>query len=255
MTYAAEHKLYPKRCDLPQSADTIMVFMPLHFDQIISVLKIPIEELRDLNPQYRRDVIPADANTGYALMLSAEQSLQFAFWEDSIYNYKRQEYFPDNRLVVHPSDTKYAATPPTGRAAINYTVKSGDVLGSIAGWFNVKVSDLKYWNDISGNNIKAGQRLVIYVPKNKEEHYKMIAQARSGKTAGKQPNKQTNEPTQKQPAGNVKYEYYEVKNGDTLWSIAQKFPGVSDEDILKLNNITNAKKIQPGQKLKIRIIS
>jgi membrane-bound lytic murein transglycosylase D len=254
MSYAPEHKLYSKPSDLPEISDTIMIYKPLHFEQITSILQISIEKLRNMNPQYRRDVIPANEDKGYVLMLSAEQSLQFASFEDSIFNYRRNNYFPNNRLVVNPSDTKYPVTSPTGRAAIYYTVKSGDVLGLIADWFNVKVSDLKYWNDISGNLIKPGQRLIVYVPKNKEEHYKMVSQARSGKqnTTTKQT---TSVQTQKQTDENVKYEYYEVKNGDTLWSITKKFPGVSNDDIIKLNDITDEKKIKPGQKLKIRVNS
>jgi len=260
MTYASEHKLYSKPANLPEVTDTIMVFQPLHFEQVSQILQIPVEKLRDMNPQYRRDVIPANENKSYALKLSEEQSLQFASFEDSIYNYNRQHYFPNNRLVVTPSDTKYAVVAPDGRAAIYYTVKSGDVLGKIAEWFNVRVTDLRYWNDISGNIIKAGQRLVIYVPKNKEEHYKAVAQARSGKSASTtKPTTTTatqtsSSQTSKQSNDDKNYEYYVVKSGDTLWSIAQKYPGVSNEDILRLNNITDVKKIKPGQKLKIRTI-
>jgi membrane-bound lytic murein transglycosylase D len=208
MSYASDHKLYPKTTDLPEISDTIIIFQPLHFEQISSILQISVDELRTMNPQYRRDVVPANENKGYSIVLTADQSLDFASFEDSIFNYRRQNYFPNNRLVVNPSDTKYPVTAPTGRAAIYYTVKSGDVLGSIAGWFNVKVSDLKYWNDISGNMIKPGKRLVVYVPKNKEEHYKMVAQARSGKSSNSSTKQTTTTQTaQNKPASNAKYEY------------------------------------------------
>ena len=257
MTYATEHNLYPKPANLPEISDTIMIYQPLHFEQVSQILQIPVETLRDMNPQYRRDVIPAKEDKSYALKLTSEQSLLFASYEDSIYNHRRQHYFPNNRLVVTPSDTKYSVVAPDGRAAVYYTVKSGDVLGKIAEWFNVRVSDLRYWNDISGNMIKVGQRLVIYVPKNKEEHYKAVAQARSGKstsTTTTTTNKTASSQTQNQTSENKNYEYYVVKSGDTVWTIAQKYPGVTNEDILRLNNITDAKKIKPGQKLKIRVI-
>jgi membrane-bound lytic murein transglycosylase D len=57
-------------------------------------------------------------------------------------------------------------------------------------------------------------------------------------------------PTQK-VANNDNYVYYTVKQGDTLWEIARDYPGVSESDIMKLNNLGYADKIQPGQKLKI----
>ena len=48
------------------------------------------------------------------------------------------------------------------------------------------------------------------------------------------------------------YVYYQVKNGDTVWEIAKKFPGVTEQDILRLNNLTGSEKIMPGQQLKIQ---
>ena len=254
MTYAEEHNLYPNPTSLPTVSDTIMINQPLHFEQIAAILQIPVETIRDLNPQYKRDVIPAKTKS-YALKLSYDNSMLFASFEDSIYNHNRQKYFPDNRLVVNPSTTNYAVTPPDGRAAISYTVKSGDAVGLIADWFNVRTSDLRYWNNINGNLIRVGQRLTVYVPKNREEHYKAVAQSRSAKSSSAN-NQQTARTTAAQNvADDSNYEYYVVKSGDNLWTIAQKYPGVSNEDILRLNNITDARRIRPGQRLKIRRLS
>ena len=47
------------------------------------------------------------------------------------------------------------------------------------------------------------------------------------------------------------YIYYTVKSGDTLWDIAKKYSGVTDTDIMRLNDIDNPGKIKPGQRLKI----
>ena len=48
------------------------------------------------------------------------------------------------------------------------------------------------------------------------------------------------------------YVYYKVKNGDSVWEIARKFPGVSDQDILRLNNLSSGDRIHPGQQIKIK---
>ena len=52
---------------------------------------------------------------------------------------------------------------------------------------------------------------------------------------------------------NSSYVYYTVRKGDNLWTIAKKYPGVSNYDIMKLNNISNAKNLVIGQKLKIKV--
>ncbi len=50
------------------------------------------------------------------------------------------------------------------------------------------------------------------------------------------------------------YITYRVRQGDSLWEIARKYPGVSETDLTRLNKITDASKIQPGQLLKIKPI-
>ena len=49
-----------------------------------------------------------------------------------------------------------------GGNAVRYKVRSGDVLGSIAKRYHVTVEQLRQWNGIRGNMIKAGQTLLIY---------------------------------------------------------------------------------------------
>jgi candidate lytic murein transglycosylase; glycoside hydrolase family 23 len=49
--------------------------------------------------------------------------------------------------------------------------------------------------------------------------------------------------------------YYTIRRGDNLWSIAKKYPGVSNRDIMKWNGLSEkmVKNLKPGQKLKIKI--
>jgi membrane-bound lytic murein transglycosylase D len=53
-------------------------------------------------------------------------------------------------------------------------------------------------------------------------------------------------------ADSGEYITYRVREGDNLWVIARKYPGVSETDITRLNNIADASKIKPGQLLKIK---
>ena len=141
---------------------------------------------------------------------------------------------------------------PTNRDKLIYTVKSGDNLGYISSWYNVKASDIRYWNNVRGNMIRVGQKLNIYVPKGKTSKYTDInklsfeqKQKRIGKTTSR-PEEIKSKPLDKS------YVYYKVRYGDTLWEIAKKYAGVSENDIMKLNNITNGRSLKAGQYIKIK---
>jgi membrane-bound lytic murein transglycosylase D len=259
MNYYKEHNLKPKSIDLPLANDTIMITKPLNLAQVSSVLGIPIKLLEDMNPQYRRDIIPAYGNKSYSLRIPMVYTSAFIDMEDSIYSYKDSVYFNPDKMITNPTaiNTKYYYEPPSDKYdKLHYTVKSGDNLGFIAMWYHVRLSDLRYWNNIRRNMIRSGQRLSIYVPKSKYEKYKKIntmsfaqKQATIGKTVSPNNNQTVNFDIADLDGD---FEYYTVKSGDTLWDIAKKFPGVTDTDIMRLNSLDNASKIKPGQKLKIK---
>lgn len=257
MTYHAEHLIQPRPATIPMETDTIMISDLLHFDQASKITGISKEELRNLNPQYRRDIVPSQKQA-YPLRIPSDFTEKFITFEDSIFSYQREKYFASNRLVVNPSNNYNAPAAPKNKAKIYYTVKSGDAVGLIADWYDVYSSDLRYWNNIHRNIIKVGQKLVVYVPKNKVSHYSKInsmsysqKQALNGRTVKTTAKVETDKPVNM----SGEFEYYTVRRGDNLWTIAKKYPGVSNSDIMKLNGITNAAKISPGQRLKIPLKS
>ena len=111
---------------------------------------------------------------------------------------------------------------------IRYRVRRGDYLGKIANKYGVRVSEIKRWNGLRSNNLRIGQRLTIH-PR------KPIATTASN--------------TNTKVADGAS-RIYTVKNGDSLWSISQKFPGVTIQNIKKWNDISG-NNIKPGTKLKI----
>jgi membrane-bound lytic murein transglycosylase D len=256
MNYYSEHNLSPAKIDLPIISDTIHVTEPLHLQQVSEVLRIPMKEIRDLNPQYSQDIIPAGKKV-YSLCLPDEYTLKFIDYEDSIYAYKDSLFFDPSKNIVTPTSSYAGYTPEApGKdyVKLTYTVKSGDNLGFISEWYNVSISDLKYWNDIRRNMIRSGQKLTIYKHKSKASKYQNInslsfaeKQARIGKTVN------TTElpgPLAQNLSGD--YVIYTVQSGDTLWDIAKKYSGVTESDIMRLNNLSDGDKIRPGQQLKIK---
>ena len=254
MTYPEEHQLYPVPAALPKTTDTIMITKPLHFKQVAKLMNIKIDYLRDLNPQYRRDVIPA-GKKAYPLRLGYNYVNDFVTVEDSIYKVDRNKYFPEGKLIVSPAKTYYPPVVPKGHEKVYYTVKQGDAIGLIAQWFHVRTSDLRYWNNIHRNLIRVGQKLVIYVPKSKVSKYKKINSmtfAQKQASIGKKVSTSTASIKKSKQPEDPNYIYYTVRRGDNLWSIAKKFSGVTNESIMKLNNISDVRKISPGQRLKIK---
>ena len=255
MNYYREHDLYPADIELPIAADTIMVHNKLHLKQVSDVLDIPLKELRDMNPQYTRDIIPATGKS-YALSIPFNYTAQFIDLKDSIFGYKDSVYF-DNPSVVTPhyaSRTFVPRAPSGNMTRLYYTVKPGDNLGYISQWYNVRISDLRYWNNIRRNLIRGGQKLVVYVPKKKSAYYAKINHmsfSEKQRAAGISVPGET--VTASVPVEeNSDYIYYTVRSGDTIWDIAKKFPGVSDSDIIKINHFSYSEKIKPGQRIKIK---
>ncbi len=257
MYYYDFHRLNPRKVVLPLMTDTIMIDQKLHLKQVAEVLDIPVEQLRDMNPQYRKDIVPG-GDKKYPLLIPANMTNVFLDNEETIYHYKDSVFFdPYKNVIKTPvSRDAYVPDPPgDNMAAINYTIKSGDNLGYISSWFHVKTADLRYWNNIRGNLIRAGQKLVIYVPDSKASYYKKFTSMSfedKQKSIGKTVAAKKTSPTNITASNSDNYVYYTVKSGDSPWTIAKKFQGVSESDIMSLNNIKDPKSIKPGQKLKIK---
>ncbi len=254
MNYYPEHNLVPREIDLPLYTDTIMVRQELHLRQVSEVLGIPLQLLRDLNPQYRRDILP-EREEGFSLTLPFNQTTRYIDYQDSILAYKDDEFFNEENRIINPTYSRYVPEPPTGKVKLTYTVKSGDNLGYIAEWYHVRLSDLRYWNNIRSNLIRAGQKLAIYVSPGNVDRYRPID---SMSFEEKQrligaPVNTSNSSSQviAEEDSDGEFIYYRVRSGDTIWDIARKYPGVSDSDILRLNNLRHGDKIVPGQMLKI----
>jgi len=274
MNHYQDHLITPAPLTLPRAVDTILVYDALHLEQVAGVLGMPVKELRDMNPQYRADIIPGTAKTPYAIKFPMEFTASFIDLEDSIFAYKDSIYFDPNKKLASPKSysASYRVDLPADKYdKIYYTVQSGDNVGYIADWYDIRASDLRYWNNISRNRIRSGQKLLIYKPKGKSASYKEVNNmsfAQKQKFAGRDaPATSSSQSTassggaavssggtasQAAAAQSGSYITYKVKSGDTLWEIAKKYPGVSENDIARLNKISNSSKIQPGQLIKIK---
>ncbi len=153
----------------------------------------------------------------------------------SVANLKKWNNLSSNKIIAGKTLKIYSNagpnTNPTGNTTtnktgkvVNYKIKKGDSIGQIAEMHNVSVSDLRKWNNISGNKIIAGKTIKIYTSSSK-----------------------TNTTTKKTSSG---YTYHTVKKGETLSQIAEKYK-VSIASLREWNNISG-NKIIAGKQLKIK---
>ena len=157
MTYYCEHGICPMESELPASTDTIHINKDLHLQQVASVCNIDIEQLRSLNPQYKKDLIPGNSRT-YALRLPDNMTTTFIERQDSIYAFDAKKYLNKRRTVAVNDGSK---TSGNSKGAKYYKIRKGDTLGGIASRHGVSVKQLRNLNGIKGNNIRAGKTIRI----------------------------------------------------------------------------------------------
>jgi membrane-bound lytic murein transglycosylase D len=222
--YASEHGIKPQKTALDfEHIDTLQIIKPAEFTRISELLNIPVETLRLLNPSYRRDIIP-DSDEPQTLVLPSDKISAFLKIENQIYS-KTKASHGYLELIQSASDT-------SGLKKYSYTVAQGDFLHKIALQYGCNIENIRAWNNLSSDKLKTGEKLILWL--NKDFDFSQLKH-RETKDSSKYDD----------------YIYYTVKKGDTIWSIAEKFNCDSIEQLKVLNNITNDKKLKPGQRLKI----
>ena len=182
MNYYCDHNICPMVTELPLKTDTVVVNKDLHLEQIAQVLNIDIQHLRNLNPQYRRDIVNG-LNKPMTVRLPSTLVGPFIDQEDSIYNFKTDElllkrsvvevnqeepkvsrrsyYSSRHRSSATHSKSRKSRSRKSKRGGRNVTIKSGDTLSEIAERNHTTVAKLRKLNKISGNHIRAGKKLKV----------------------------------------------------------------------------------------------
>ena len=229
MTYYKEHGIKPEAIEMPAHVDTFRINKQLHLKQVAELTGAPLEELKNLNPQYRHDIIPGNSKE-YILRLPYTYTNAFIEHEDSVYTHKYDEFF-------NPTTIKKIQDGADGERIV-YVVKNGDYLGRIASRNRCTVAQIKRWNGLKSNNIRVGQRLVIY----RGGGGPSTSSASSSTSTAKPASSSTS--TSSTPTGT-----YTVKSGDTLSGIAARH-GVTVNQLKQWNGLTS-NNIRVGQKLKL----
>lgn len=223
LKYYPEHGIKPIPVSLPSAVDTFHIHQNIHFNQIAEHTDIPVDVLRDLNPQYFKDMIPG-TEKDYILRIPASFGAIYASKEKDIYH--SADSIRSN--VKIPGDNAKSDS----ESNITHTVTEGETLAAIAMKYHTTVVEIKKWNNLGENPIQTGQTLTIHKPANTSDNFDQ------------------NSPAQKKPTskGHV---MYTVRKGDSLSKIASRH-GISLSKLCKLNGMSTKSKIIPGQKIRVR---
>lgn len=165
MTYYCDHNICPMETNIPANTDTVQVNRNLHFQQIADLCHVSLEEIRSLNPQYKKELIPGNSKP-YTLRLPQNSVSTFIDRQDTIYTHRADELFKNRRTADVKEKNAYGrkgSSATAGGGGLTYhKIRQGDTLGSIARKYGVRVKDLQRWNGLRGTNIAAGKRLKIY---------------------------------------------------------------------------------------------
>jgi membrane-bound lytic murein transglycosylase D len=219
----ADHNIYPiAPTYCAYEVDTVQVCHPLDLAAIAVLTGGTVQELRDLNPTFKLGIVP-DVDQPVSVYLPKDAVPVYINNEELL----RYSYYAANP-GTQPIPTAASASAATERVADkHHTVRKGESLGSIAKRHGMSVAQLRKLNGLRNDMIRPGQRLVVRKGSPSTER---TAQAAPGSDASG---------------------YYVVQAGDTLWSIAQRHPGVSVEELRSLNGgLPDG--LKPGARIRVR---
>lgn len=189
-----EHGIKPAPPALFAETDSVLVNKWLSFQQIENTIQVPVEQMRKLNPVFKKDVIPYNVE-GYLIRLPKAKGKIFSLLNDTVYKpLPNPGDFAPVVVQKTPADTSKTTTagttgegkqtqepaaatavkPKFDKQRVSYTVKKGDIIANVSDWFDVTPFEIKSWNKLKGDRLMAGQKLTIWVKQSKTGYYKRI---------------------------------------------------------------------------------
>lgn len=250
-----KHDLHPKtpEVDVVQTS-SILVFQDLSFEKIVQLTELPLATIEYLNPAFSKSIIPENPK-GYYLTLPTR-----VMEKVKAYLVAQRPDF-ENRLEVMAAPVaapKFKDNYNNELVRTAYVVKMGETLEVLAQLFNCTAEQLKNWNNLNGSELTIGQEIVILHRRDMSLSHQSLLLApvaslpvmvRNSVNSKAHPAEDGKKNLVKEDA----FVTYIVDKPQTLFDIAIKIPGVSIDEILRLNgNIVASRTLKPGTKLRIR---
>ncbi|WP_447963552.1 LysM peptidoglycan-binding domain-containing protein [Nitrospira sp. Ecomares 2.1] len=234
--------------------EEVLITKRVHLSAVTQQTGIPVEELRRLNPELRRSIVPSLTGPGYYLKVPLGMA---SLVEE-----------------LHPTLTVWSQPPPPPTEW--HTVRRGESLSVVAKRYRMKVSQLKDMNNLRSNIIRVGTKLRVRgeVDDDYADSETTWYRVRSGDSLGSIATRfrqsvnalmrmnnisshiihpgdrlRVKGNPSVSPSNKNDSKWYKVRRGDSLWTIAQQFR-MSVNDLRALNNLSSSI-IQAGHMLMV----
>ncbi len=229
MNYADKHNIEPVYPDYDfWHTDTVMLSYTIRLQQIADIIDVPLDALRFLNPEYKADYIP-EMGRPMVLMLPSEKVLPFIKHENDILG-RKVEVVDYHKARINSASTE-------NKILGIYTVQAGDFLHKIAYEHNCSIEDIRIWNNLRNDTLNPGQQIKFWT----------LSKDAISSTSADSLEKNN-------PSAHSKFAEHIVLKGETLYTIAGKFKGITVREIMNMNGIKDERAIKVGQLLKIPVI-
>lgn len=163
MYYHQHYDIKPRAVGNILATEVYTVRDQITTEHLAQLSRVPEEQIRALNPQFRRGIIPGNTQPyDIRLPLAGVMALE-SLSPDSIRTDELSVRVVDARESERDLATaKGKKGKDSAKAGKQYyKVRKGDTLGSIAKRRGVTVAQLRRWNGLKGNKLKVGQRIVV----------------------------------------------------------------------------------------------
>ena len=227
LTHYAEHNIIPAEATVTfNELDTMCVKKGVHMATVAQLLELDEEEIKRLNPIYKKSYIPKGVNRLYCITLPLDEIGNLVTLEDSLYELEYEMFVKVNQPEIKPKTT--LSTTPTANTSYDYhKVKSGETLGTIASRYGTSVREVQRINGLSSTKIYVGQRLKVKAGGTRTPIKTITPKSTSAK------------------------KYYTVRSGDTFGRIAQRHK-LSVSQLKRLNPSINISRLSIGQKIRVK---
>jgi membrane-bound lytic murein transglycosylase D len=252
MQFAEQHDLTPVPPKYSYfDIDTIIIVQGASLYKVAAMLDMTYHELIYLNPSYKKGIIPP----GYKGVLRIPKSKLDNF----IARYEKVNLEIDNSVapVLAKMNLDADGNPAKGyrfadvKIKKTHIVKRNETLQSIAKRYQTSVAEIKRINKLHHNNLRAGQKLMVYVTSRKIVPDENTASNETVITPELENSADSNQEIFSSDFDSRKIILHTVEKGDTLWNIAKRYEGASVQQIMKINNLNSPEDLKLGAKIKI----